>query len=235
MTLLYQGGGELYEDDGAATAIDSLVGVEAFTTWTNLYKNYELPLSYDFQNRFRTGEYPLVISNFGNFNSLTVSAPEIRGLWSFTLLPGTEKADGTIDRSTSFSGTCVMIMQSSDQKEEAWEYLKWWTEADVQVEFGKEMESILGASARYATANLEAMEQIPWSKEHYEVLTEQMQWARGIEQVPGGYFTNRHLDNAFRKVINDDADARETLSDYAYIINRELTNKRKEFGMSTAT
>ena len=98
-------------------------------------------------------------------------------------------------------------------------------------DYGKEMESILGSSARHPTANLEAFEQIPWSGAFYQVLSQQMKWGKGIPQVPGAYFVGRHLDNAFRKVVISKEDARETLFDYVYTINQEISGKRKEFGL----
>ena len=96
------------------------------------------------------------------------------------------------------------------------------------------MESVLGPSARYATANIEGFSQIPWDNKFYEVLKKQMQWGVGIEQVPGGYFTGRHINNAFRKVVTSGGDIRGTLLDYVYVINQELIGKRKEFGLPIA-
>lgn len=231
--MLFQNGGHLYNDNGKTSALDSEIGLSTFKQWVNYYINYDLPKEYNFLDRFRTGEYPLIIGDFSNFNSLTVSAPEIRGLWSFTLLPGTLKEDGTIDRSMTVSGLDCFILKNSKHYDEAWEFLKWWTGADAQTDYGTEMESILGASARYATANLEAFERIPWSNEFYKVLKEQMQWGRGVEEVPGSYFTARHLNNAFREVAISSNDIKDTLFDYVYTINQELTSKRKEFGLET--
>lgn len=231
-TLLFQNGGELYKEDGAASDIDSEKGMDAFRMWTNLYVNYALPQEYDFLTRFRTGESPIIVGNFANFNTLMVSAPEIKGLWSFSIIPGTLQEDGTIDRSTPLSGTDCFIMKNSKNYDASWEFMKWWTSAETQVGFGKEMESVLGESARYATANIEGFSQIAWDNEFYKVLTEQMEWGRGIEQVPGGYFTGRHINNAFRKVVLSKEDIRETLLDYVYVINQELIGKRKEFGLA---
>lgn len=45
----------------------------------------------------------------------------------------------------------------------------------------------------------------------------------------GGYFTPRHLENAFRFVTNNNANARDALVDYACYIDDEITQKRKEF------
>lgn len=229
--LLYQQGGALYAGNGTKTIIDSHEGVAAFRFWTNLYKNYELPVSYNFLARFRTGEYPLIIEDFINANTLSISAPEIRGLWGFAPIPGVERADGTLDNSVTVGGNCTLMMKDTDQPEKAWEFMKWWTDTQTQVTYGREMESILGASARYNSANLSAFQQTAWTTEQKTVLTEQLMQSRGIPQVPGGYFMDRHLNNAFRKVIYQDGDPQDVIYDYVYTINQEIASKREEFGL----
>ena len=231
--MLKQQGGEMYRDDAMATLLDDDAGIRAFKQWTNFYINYGLDLTYDFQNRFRTGEMPLGVAMYSVYNTLAVAAPEIRGLWDFTLLPGTEQEDGTIDRSNTLVTTCCFILGNSDKKANSWEFLKWWTSAEAQSAFGSEMECILGPSARYATANLEAFEQLPWSAQNLKVLNEQLKTCYTIPEVPGSYFIQRHINNAFRKVVIQGEDAKETLLDYTYIINQEITSKRQEFGLPT--
>lgn len=233
IALLYQNGGQLYEDDGKYTVIDESSGVNAFETFTKLFTHYNLPTQYDFVNRFRSGEMPIGIQDYSTYNTLVVFAPEIRGLWDFTLIPGTLQEDGTINRSSYSSGVCSMILKQKDNNKKAmcWEFLKWWGNADTQVRFGREMESIMGASARYATANREAFKQLAWSSSQVEVLEKQWEWAEGINEVAGGYYTFRHITNAVRKVVNDKDDPRETLLDYARTINEEIEKKRLEFGL----
>ena len=125
-----------------------------------------------------------------------------------------------------------MILPSDDATEQkAWEFFKWWGATNTQVKFGREMEALLGASARYATANKNAFAQLAWSQHAIEVLTDQWDQTVGIREVPGGYYTGRHLTNAVRKCINEKADPRETILDYSILINEELTKKRKEFGL----
>jgi hypothetical protein len=58
-----------------------------------------------------------------------------------------------------------------------------------------------------------------------------MRWAMGFREVPGGYYTNRHLTNAIRKIINQHTDQRETITTYARTINEEIIKKREEFGL----
>lgn len=232
-TLLYQGGGEVYDDPGIKTIVDNEIGVDAFAQFTSFYTDYGLPTDYDFVSRFRSGEMPIGIANYTIYNTLVVAAPEIRGLWDFTLVPGTEREDGTIDRSVFTNGTCTMMIKTKNEtlRNNSWEFMKWWAETDTQVRFGREMEALLGSSARYATANREAFDQLAWSADNVAVLKEQWESTVGFREVPGGYYTPRHLANAVRKVINEKPDPRETILDYSIKINEELKKKRVEFGM----
>jgi ABC-type glycerol-3-phosphate transport system substrate-binding protein len=235
-TMLYQYGGDLYNEKGTKTIVNDDAGVDAFADYVKFYNDYGCPTVYDFASRFRSGEMPIAVANYGMYNTLMVSAPEIRGLWDFTLVPGTEKTDEYgktwIDRSDCIVGSASMILPSDDKTEQrAWEFFKWWGSTNTQVKFGREMEALLGASARYATANKNAFAQLAWSQHAIEVLTDQWEQTVGIREVPGGYYTGRHLTNAVRKCINEKADPRETILDYSILINEELTKKRKEFGL----
>lgn len=227
--FLFQKGGQFYTDDGKASALDSPQAIAAFQEWTNLFTSYKLPVSYDAANRFRTGEMPVLIADFGFYNSLNVIAPEIRGLWTMQPVPGTPQPDGTLDRSVPGAGTACMVLAHCDNQEAAWDFLSWWTSADIQSAFGRAIENRLGSSARYATANVEAFADIPWNPADMQVLASQWPWVKGIPEVPGGYFTSRHLENAFRKVLYSTDDPRETLLDYVQVINQEIAFKRGEF------
>lgn len=232
-SLIYQNGGAIYNDAKTKTVIDSEAGVAAFKLYTSLYNDYGLPTVFDFVSRFRSGEMPIGVGQYSLYNTLTVSAPEIRGLWDFTLYPGTLQEDGTVDHSVHANGACCMMIATDDEnvKKNAWEFMKWWVSTDAQVRFGREMESVLGSSARYATANTEALEQLAWSADQLKVLQEQQKWSRGFPEIAGGYSTTRHMTNAIRKVINKKEDPRETLLTYTRTINEEIEIKRKEFGL----
>ncbi|MEJ6949734.1 extracellular solute-binding protein [Natronospora cellulosivora (SeqCode)] len=238
LTFLYQRDAELYQLDGIQTNLESEEAIEAFTQWTELYELYDLPLWYDYANYFRLGEMPLMITGYPFRNHLEVFAPELRGKWGFTLVPGTVRKDGSINRTvpslgygTANQGPSSMIMADTDDKEAAWEFLKWWTSAEIQTRFGHELESIMGTAARYPTANMEALGNLPWRLEELDILMEQWQYVKGLPEVPGGYMVGRHLDNAFRQVIYAEEPPRETLLDYNRIMNRELRIKRDEFNL----
>lgn len=230
--LLYQQDGQFYDKDGESSALDSEVSMQAFKKWTDLYVNYKLPLVFDLPTRFRTGEIPLAITDYNFYNTLSVSAPEIRGLWGFVPVPGIMQSDGTIKRDVSGSGSAVIMLNQAKDKDAAWAFMKWWTSKDTQVRFGREMEALLGASARYPTANIEALEELPWPTEDIRNLKQQWQWVKGIPEVPGGYYTGRSLDNAFREVTNNKTNTRDALYDYVEEINRELEFKQQEINLN---
>ena len=234
-TLFYQHDGQFYINGNRESGFNEGLGPMVFEMWTQFYTDYSFPVEANFVNRFRSGQMPIGITYYNTYNTLAVFAPEIRGKWDFIPVPGTIYEDEfgveQIRRETVSSGTGVMILDQSDKKDDAWEYLKWWTSTEIQVQYGREMEGILGAAARYPSANIEAMSQLPWKVSEYEKLYEQWSWVKGIPEVPGGYMTGRHLDNAFRLVYEDASNARETIYDYVQTINAEIMKKRREFGL----
>ena len=233
--LLYQNGGEYYNEGGISSALDSDIAVNTFKEYCEYYTDYGLDKVTSVEERFRTGECPIIIADYTVFNNLEVSAPDIAGLWDFTIVPGTVKEDGTVDHSVGCTGLASMIMADTDEPEACWEFLKWWTSADVQTLYDREMESLMGSAARVPTANQEAFTNIPWSVDTYNALAEAFTWVKGIPQVPGGYYSWRNVNNAFYTVTTetDTASPREELMDKVLYINDEITYKRKEFGLPT--
>ncbi len=230
---LYQYGGEYYSDNDKKSGLDTENAIQAFSQWSSNYVNYKLPVTFDFANRFRTGEMPLAIGDYTNYSYLSVFAPEITGLWGFTVVPGHKAEDGTIDHSVSAWESACVILEASEQKENAWEYLKWWMSEETQVDYGNQIENVLGVAGRVATANMDALKSLPWASTDYKQLTSQLSWVKALPEVPGGYFTERNIKNAFYTVYNNNEDPRETLEDYVKIINNEIESKRDEFGLDT--
>ncbi len=118
--LLYQQGGSFYQrnEDGLyESALDTPIAIKCFEQWTELYSAYGSPITFDFPNRFRTGEMPMGIAAYSTYNQLSVFATEIKGLWGFEILPGIEKVDENgkkyIDSTTMGSGTASVIFSTS--------------------------------------------------------------------------------------------------------------------------
>lgn len=230
--LLYQNGGTYFDDDSNPTKVvfDEEVAIEALIQHTEFFTKYGFPQAYDFTNRFRTGEMPIAIADYISYTSLKYTAPEISGLWAMYPIPGTMKEDGTIDRTQmDQTGTGVVMLRDCKDQDSAWEFIKWWSEAQTQTRYGNDVEAALGISARYNTANLTTLRNIGWTAKELSTLEEQMKHIRFIPVVPGNYYVARGLTNSVRGVIDDGENARELLTEWTIKINDEILRKRKEF------
>ncbi len=227
--FLYQNGGSLYNEDLTACTFADDKTLDAFQSMLDLFTTYRFPRDYSFANRFRTGQMPLAIQDYTEYNQLSAFAPEIKGLWGMVPIPGTVLEDGTIDRSSACGGSCAMMLRGAKDKESAWRFMEWWTRSESQVEFAKEMKSILGKAAMHATANVEAIRSLPWTKEEYTTLYAQLEHVKGTPEVPGNYFLGRNL--GFAAVAGYTSGNAEELLDWVTETNDEITRKRKEFGL----
>lgn len=234
--FLYQHGGTFYNEDATRAMFDSEVAISSMEQWSEFYSNYGLPLTYNALNRFRSGEMPIFIADYTTYSQLSIFAPQIKGLWSWSLVPGTLKEDGSVDHSVMLTVNANEIPALAEKRgtlDEAWTFLQWFCSADTQVEYARELENLLGPSGRYYPINEEALAKMPWSTSEYALLKEQLSWARTVPAVPGSYYITRYLNNAFRTSINEGKEIRELLVDYNKTINEEITRKREEFGFAT--
>lgn len=230
--FLLQNGGNYYNEDGTRSGLDTPEAYQAFKEWTGLYMNYGMPVAINFFNRMRTGTAPIGVGGFDLYIKLSVAAPELLGKWGVALMPGHRKEDGTIDRScVGATGQAAIILEQSEHSEEAWEFLKWWTSTETQVNYGREVEALLGPEARWNTANIEAFSSLPWKQEDIDIIREQWTWNKEQPIVVGGYFTGRHLNNAFTRTVMGGVDARDSLEQAVEDINRELIVKQEEYGI----
>jgi ABC-type glycerol-3-phosphate transport system substrate-binding protein len=230
-TLLMQNGSAVYNDEHTGTRFDEPAAYQAFKQWTDFYRLFDFPLYKDDFNRFRTGEMPVVITSYKLYNRLVRAAPEIAGMWKMVPIPGVRKSEGNIDRSADATGTAAIILKDADNKQDAWEFLKWWSRPDIQSQFTKDLESEMGVLGRRIPANLEAFKNTNWSRDEQAVLLEQWKAVREIPEIPGGYYTSRNIDNAFRDVIFQGENPRESLYYWNKQINEEIRRKRYEFGV----
>ena len=230
--MLYQAGGSYYNEDLTATQLTTKLSVDVFTKYTDLFTQYSLPVNYDLFNRFRTGEMPIGFTTYTFYNQLKQAAPEISGLWEMTLLPGTVREDGTINHSDGASGTAIVAIKSGTEREKyAWEYLKWITGTEAQSRYGREIEGLLGPTARISTANLKAFETLDWPKTVRDEITRQRQEIYEVPEVPGGYYLQRNINNAFNRVVNQGDTPRDALHEWTKQTDAEIARKRDEFGL----
>ena len=242
--FLYQNGGSMwkYEDDpeyaGAQIGLDTNEGLYAFQYCTRLYTDYGLAVKFDAANRFRTGEMPLLVSDYVSvYNQLTVFATEIKGLWEFTQIPELIRPDGTKDELHSGDSiatvNATVMLHGCKNPEAAWQFMKWQTSAEVEATYGNRMVALIGPSAKYAAANLGAIKLLSWTTREREAIEQQIQHLSAIVNYPGSYIIARYTNFAFLDVVNKHNDPVDAILNYVPTINAELTRKREEFNMKT--
>jgi len=244
---LYQMGGELFADNGMRINLDSQVGLASFRKTCELFTKYGFPYTYDAANRFRTGEMPILIGDYtGLYNQLKVFATEIEGSWAMVPVPGVAQLDENGEQIYDEDGNkvvnnmaisavtaSVMVKGCEENKEEAWKFMKWFTGDDCQTEYANEMVALMGPSAKYNTANIEALQRLPWTTEELERITAQFNMLASVPNYPGRYIVARYTEFAFLAAYNDREDPVEALLANIDPINKEITRKRAEFGLET--
>jgi len=223
--------------DGMTINLDSDIALACFKDVCQLYTMFDFPVTYDFANRFRSGEMPIAIADYTAYNQLIVFAPEINGMWEFTPLPGTADVNGYINNTSVGTVTSMMMMRSVEDRGNefaAYVFMQWWSNSDSQSSYGNEMEALLGPSAKQNTANIEALYSMPWSKSEHDQLAAQFKNVTITPEFPGGYIIARYTQFAFLGVYNNDDEPVEKLLSYITTINDELSRKREEFGLPIA-
>lgn len=228
-SILQQYGGKVYNDEKTACTLDSPTALNAFTFWTQMYTKYKIPTTQSFYNRFKVGTCPLGIDVYTLYTQISEAAPEIDGCWDIALVPGVKQADGTINRAVSGSGTGCGIINKSDHKKEAWEFLKWWTSADTQLAYNNNVESILGTISRTTTATVEAFERMSWEKDDLDILLEQRAQIEEVPEIPGSYYLTRSVDQAFWQVNEGTKNPKDALIYWGDIANNEIARKIKQY------
>lgn len=231
--FMYQMNGDLWADEGMRINLDSNISLEAFEDMCNMFTQYSLPYTYDFANRFKTGEMPIGIQLYTVYNQLILFATEIAGLWEMAPIPGIEDAEGNINNVSMASVTSIVLMDGCDDLESSWDFMDWWVSKDFQVDYSNELVAVMGQAAKNATANRDALEELPWSSSEYKNLELQMNNLAAVVSYPGSYIIARYTNFAFLDAYNDLADPVDSLLNYINTINKEINRKRKEFEYET--
>lgn len=229
--LIYQNGGSLYGETALDIAVDSDQTLDAITEMTELFTvyglDYEVP---NFYQHFRNGTLPIGVSDFGTYNLLINSAPEIADSWSIAPVPGYVDENGEVQRWMTGAAESAVIFESTALPDEAWEFLKWWTSADTQLEYANTLQVSYGQEYMWPTANREAFPQLPWKEQDKQVILSQLEWLFEIPRVPGNYMTERELSNAFQEIVLEGESVRNAVDTATRNISAEVERKLQEFG-----
>lgn len=228
-TLMIQNDFDFYDMSNYNSLLDRDHVIDLFDKWTQYYTKYKVPTESNFYNRFRIGVTPLGIAPYTTYTTLDVAAPEIKGKWGISVIPGTLQSDGNINYSSAGSGTACIILNDSKNKDNAWEFLKWWTSFETQLSYSRNVESIIGPTGRIATSNTEAFLNYSWNDRDLEILLEQSSHVEEIPEVPGSYYLVRAVDQAFWSVVNGKSNASDAMIKWNAVSNDEIQRKVEEY------
>lgn len=230
--FIYQFGGQLYDEDGMNTLINSEENLTGMRMMTDLFTVYDMPKQVpNFYNHFRAGTLPIGIGDLATYLQLTIAAPELAGKWNIAPHPGVLNEDtGEIERWAASGAQSLMILSDTDQPDEAWAFTKWWMSTEIQVDFAERLQTTYGTEFLWNTANLEAFRQLSLPPEHIDVILEQWEYAMEASRIPGYYMVEREISNAWNRIIFDDANPRIALDEAVKTSNREIIYRMEEFG-----
>ncbi|MBE6750228.1 MAG: extracellular solute-binding protein [Ruminococcaceae bacterium] len=228
-TFMVQNDVPIYADDLMSTNLMSTGAVDAVRKWTDFYTKYNFPKTFDFFNRFRTGLMPMGITAYTTYSTIKAAAPEINGRWEMYEIPGTVREDGTVNNTVIGAGTGAMILKWSELKDEAWQFIDWWTSEDIQYRFGVNCEAVLGVSGRYASANLEAVYKFGWDEQNLNSLKGQLTHIDHMPEVPGSYYLSRSMQQVYWNVVNMGEDVEDMLNKWIPEADDEIRRKTEEY------
>ncbi len=229
--FFYMFGSEVYTENGFTTNINSDASVEAIKYMTDLFNIYNLPQQVaSFFEHFRSGTLPIGIAGIDMYLQLKYACPELSGQWGVLPIPGmlnTETSE--VERWTSTYGKCSIMFKASTKQDKAWEFLKWWHQADTQTTYVSKIKTYLGERYLIVPANIEALSNSPWDLKIKEQIIAAARWSRIAAITPGSYIVEREISNVWNKVVIDKINVRVAINQSVPKINRELQRKFEEF------
>ena len=232
MPFVYQNGGDFYSADGMRGGLKNPDTVKGLKEMCDMYRVYGCAMNVkSFFNSFRSGAIPLGISNFSTYLQLSVTAPEMTGLWDIALAPGTRTQDGRVLRYQSADTTAAMIFENTRMPDEAYQFLLWWLCADTQTRYANDLQRKYGPNYLWNTANLKAFETMAYPQAHKDViLTAWRDWQLETPRHIASYMLEREISNIWMDVVRDGEAFQPRLDKAQTEIDREMERKLKEFG-----
>lgn len=235
--IIQQMGGQLYSEDGTQVLFNHPTTIEAFTLLTDLYTKYSMAQRINnFYQDFKNGVVPLGISDLNTYNLLKNAAPEIYGQWAIAPNLGIRDENGVINNTQPDVASSCVILESSERKSDTWKFLKWWMDADTQLQYSNDLQLRFGMEYIWNTANLDALSQYSYfDSDEKEIILNQVRTAQEIPRHPAYFQVERELSNAFNNIVTNHQSVRAALDMAALSTNRVLQKKLKEFGYMSSS
>ncbi|MFC4626882.1 ABC transporter substrate-binding protein [Promicromonospora alba] len=209
---LKQAGGQMFSDDGTATAFNSPEGLEVLEFWQSLLDAgvYE-PGFGEGVDSFAEGKLAI----------------KYDGPWALTALDEADVSYGIVqppvgpdgDQGAGMGGFGLVIPEGAENPDGAWEFMKWWT---TQPANGVDFAKISG----WIPANVEAANDPYFTEDdRYQAFIETMEYAEVRSNIPGASdVEGKALIPALEKFLGGETDARTALAEAQELGDRILAD-----------
>ena len=214
--FLWQAGGDFYNKEKTAAALDTAAAETGMEFFAGLYKRYDVPKEEKpVEQGFKMGDYPIFISGNWKMKSLTDVAPEINGKWGISPLPA-----GPTGKRTGFIGGRVMgVFSQSKLRNESWGFIKYLSRPDVQL---KLYEATLESHDTYLPPNIKTWDILPMEAAFKEPLKAQAFDSKGPPSLLGWDDSTRFVDTAIQLIVLKGKDVKAALAGANDELNRRL-------------
>lgn len=228
-TLITQHGGNFYKTDGFTSAMDEPESIRGFTEYVELYTKHKMPLSVTGITQFRSGELAMMIDGYWMYTNLLQSAPEIAGKWEAGLIPGTKRLDGTVNHGTFTGGTHFAIPTTTKNKQQAWDFIKWFLSSEIQRKYVDLIINRIPGSLMVPTsmAALYNLEGLPGNIA--QVIHAQVDESVPVPYAPTQSVLHRFVAFAIQSCIQLGSDPEAEAKNAAIEMNKEMDRRKIEY------
>lgn len=228
LPFVFQRGTDIYSEDGTTSNLDNPLVIEAFKEFVSLFKDYRFPLENPGHSTFIDGSTPIQIYQNWYYSRFTLAAPQIAGKWEIAEMPGTQRADGTIDHTNTGKMLTWAMPTGSKQKEAAWEFMQWVVSPEFTSKFSRlAYESPENWHLFFSTKD--AIEKSAFPESQRDIARRALAACKMQRAVVGGYVADRYIDFAFTSVVLQDENPEKALIQAAKDSTQEIQRKLREF------
>lgn len=134
---------------------------------------------------------------------------------------------GDLEESTS-----IIMPSNGTHPLQSWKWVEWWTSAPVQLQFAQQIQAIGGPSLAWNTANNLALPGLQWPSADIQVMEQARADYVPEPMVPGGYISDRYINDIWTNVVVNGENARQQLLWGVQNINDELYRQEVSFGLA---
>ena len=228
-TFIWQHGGDWYTSDRLRSGLDTPQSIKGFTEFAELFTKRGVPKAAESFMGFKQGELPLMQTTMWQYANIETAAPELKGKWNLTLIPGTKRADGSVNHAAYIGGMTFVLFNKGKRTDDGFKWLKWFLSADIQAKLAQKITKEIPGSI-FIPANINALPSLPIPKEHINVVMDQAKdsiapaFALAPESV-----TQRFINIAAQEAVLMGVNPETAIKKAARDMNVELEKKQKEY------